>query len=225
MSARSAQGRHIAPAQSARRSHFSITVCIGSLFRGLEDSGIEPAEEPSPAPDQPLPMARGDRYDGVVQSKIVTREQLAAHLGPLREAGKRVVFTNGCFDLLHIGHTRYLQAAKSLGDLLVVGVNTDASVRSLEKAPDRPIVPETQRAEVLAALGCVDFVVLFAEPDPERLITALQPDILVKGGDWAPDKIVGRDAVEARGGVVRTIPLVPGLSTTALLERIRSTAK
>lgn len=160
-----------------------------------------------------------------MQQKIVARDQLLSQLAPLRKAGKRVVFTNGCFDLMHIGHTRYLQAAKSLGDLLVVGVNTDASVRSLEKAPDRPIVPEAQRAEVLAALGCVDFVVLFAEPDPGRLITAIQPDVLVKGGDWAPDKIVGRDIVEARGGVVQTIPLVPGMSTTALLQRIRSTAK
>jgi D-beta-D-heptose 7-phosphate kinase/D-beta-D-heptose 1-phosphate adenosyltransferase len=124
---------------------------------------------------------------------------------------------------MHIGHTRYLQAAKALGDLLVVGVNTDDSVRSLEKAPDRPIVQDAQRAEVLAALGCVDFVVLFAEPDPGRLIEALQPDVLVKGGDWALDKIIGRDIVEARGGMVRTIPLVPGLSTTALLQRIRST--
>jgi D-beta-D-heptose 7-phosphate kinase/D-beta-D-heptose 1-phosphate adenosyltransferase len=126
---------------------------------------------------------------------------------------------------MHVGHTRYLQAAKSLGDLLVVGINTDASVRGLEKGQDRPIVPESQRAEVLAALGCVDFVVLFAEPDPGRLIAAIQPDVLVKGGDWTQDKIVGRDIVEARGGVVHTIPLVPGMSTTTLLQRIRSTTK
>jgi D-beta-D-heptose 7-phosphate kinase/D-beta-D-heptose 1-phosphate adenosyltransferase len=160
-----------------------------------------------------------------MQQKIVGKDQLLSQLAPLREAGKRVVFTNGCFDLMHTGHTRYLHTAKSLGDLLVVGVNTDASVRSLEKAPDRPIVPEAQRAEVVAALGCVDFVVLFAEPDPGRLIAAIQPDVLVKGGDWTPDKIVGRDVVEARGGVVQTIPLVPGISTTALLQRIRSTTK
>ena len=155
--------------------------------------------------------------------KVLPLERLVPLLALEREKGKRIVFTNGCFDLLHIGHTRYLQAARSLGDLLVVGVNTDASVRSLEKAPDRPIVPEAQRVEVLAALSCVDFVVLFAEPDPECLIAALQPDVLVKGGDWAPDQIVGRDLVIARGGAVHTIPLVPGMSTTALLQRIRST--
>jgi rfaE bifunctional protein nucleotidyltransferase chain/domain len=158
-----------------------------------------------------------------MSAKVMTTEQLVPLLQQAQAQQKRIVFTNGCFDLMHIGHTRYLQAAKALGDLLVVGVNTDDSVRSLEKAPDRPIVQDTQRAEVLAALGCVDFVVLFAEPDPGRLIGALQPDILVKGGDWALDKIIGRDIVEARGGMVRTIPLVPGLSTTALLQRIRST--
>lgn len=158
-------------------------------------------------------------------TKVLPEDRLIAVIAGARARGKRIVFTNGCFDLMHIGHTRYLQAAKSLGDLLVVGVNSDASVRSLEKAPDRPIVPEAQRAEVLAALGCVDFVVLFAEPDPGRLITAIQPDVLVKGGDWPLDKIVGREVVEARGGVVQTIPLVPGMSTTALLQRIRSTTK
>ena len=133
------------------------------------------------------------------------------------------MFTNGCFDLMHIGHTRYLQAAKALGDMLVVGVNSDESVRSLNKAPDRPIVSDTQRAEVVASLGCIDFVVLFNEPDPTSLIAALQPDVLVKGGDWAVERIVGREIVEARGGVVRTIPLVPGVSTTSIIERIRST--
>lgn len=156
-------------------------------------------------------------------NKVLPEARLLSILGDKRTKGKRIVFTNGCFDLLHIGHTRYLQAAKSLGDVLVVGVNSDASVRSLEKAPDRPIVPEAQRAEVLAALGCVDFVVLFAEPNPGRLIAAIQPDVLVKGGDWAPDAIVGREVVEARGGVVHIIPLTPGISTTALLQRIRST--
>ncbi len=154
--------------------------------------------------------------------KIVTKEQLVEQLQPLRAGGSRIVFTNGCFDLMHIGHTRYLQTAKALGDLLVVGVNSDKSVRSLAKAPDRPIVPEAQRAEVVAALGCVDYVVVFSEPDPKALITAVQPDVLVKGGDWSLDRIIGRDVVEARGGLVRTIPLVPGFSTTALIHRIRS---
>jgi D-beta-D-heptose 7-phosphate kinase/D-beta-D-heptose 1-phosphate adenosyltransferase len=154
--------------------------------------------------------------------KIVTREQLVEQLQALQARGSRIVFTNGCFDLMHIGHTRYLQAAKALGDLLVIGVNSDESIRSLDKAPDRPIVPEAQRAEVLAALGCVDFVVVFSESDPKALITAVQPDVLVKGGDWSLDRIIGRDVVEARGGLVRTIPLVPGFSTTALIHRIRS---
>ncbi|MEQ1628623.1 MAG: D-glycero-beta-D-manno-heptose 1-phosphate adenylyltransferase [Nitrospira sp.] len=155
-------------------------------------------------------------------NKIVPKEQLVERLQSLRAGGSRIVFTNGCFDLMHVGHTRYLQAAKALGDLLVVGVNSDESVRSLDKAPDRPIVPEAQRAEVLAALGCVDFVVVFSESDPKALITAVQPDVLVKGGDWSLDRIIGRDVVEARGGLVRTIPLVPGFSTTALIHRIRS---
>lgn len=158
-------------------------------------------------------------------AKVLPRDQLLSVLSSERAKGKRIVFTNGCFDLMHIGHTRYLQAAKALGDVLVVGVNSDVSVRTLDKAPDRPIVPEAQRAEVLAALGCVDFVVTFDESDPLQLITTVQPDILVKGGDWAIDRIVGRELIEARGGVVKTIPLIPGLSTTGLLQRIRSTAK
>ncbi|NOU08973.1 MAG: D-glycero-beta-D-manno-heptose 1-phosphate adenylyltransferase [Nitrospira sp.] len=157
-------------------------------------------------------------------AKVLPRDQLLSVLSGERAKGKRIVFTNGCFDLMHIGHTRYLQAAKALGDVLVVGVNSDVSVRTLDKAPDRPIVPEAQRAEVLAALGCVDFVVIFDESDPRQLIAAVQPDVLVKGGDWMIDQIIGREIVEARGGVVKTIPLVPGLSTTALLQRIRSTA-
>ncbi len=158
-------------------------------------------------------------------TKVVSREHLLSKLAQKRAQGKRIVFTNGCFDLMHIGHTRYLQTARALGDVLVVGVNSDASVRTLDKASDRPIVPEAQRAEMLAALGCVDFVIMFDESDPLQLITDVQPDILVKGGDWAIDRIVGREIVEARGGVVKTIPLVPGLSTTGLLQRIRSTAK
>lgn len=162
---------------------------------------------------------------GFMITKVLPLDQLLSTLSAERAKGKRIVFTNGCFDVMHIGHTRYLQAAKELGDILVVGVNSDASVRGLDKAPDRPIVPEAQRAEVLAALDCVDHVVIFNESDPLRLITAVQPDVLVKGGDWTIDRIVGRDIVEARGGVVKTIPLVPGVSTTGLLQRIRSAAK
>lgn len=160
-----------------------------------------------------------------MMSKVLPRAHLLTTLSTERSQGKRIVFTNGCFDLMHVGHTRYLQAARALGDVLVVGVNSDASVRRLDKAPDRPIVPEAQRAEVLAALGCVDFVTVFDESDPLQLIMAVQPDVLVKGGDWAIDRIVGREIVQARGGTVQTIPLVPGMSTTGLLQRIRSTAK
>jgi rfaE bifunctional protein nucleotidyltransferase chain/domain len=157
-----------------------------------------------------------------MSDKVMTKERLVSILEQTRTKKQRLVFTNGCFDLMHIGHTRYLQAAKQLGDLLVVGINSDASVRSLNKALDRPIVPEAQRAEVLAALGCVDYVIIFTEPDPLNLITALQPDVLVKGGDWPVHRIVGREIVEARGGVVKTIPLVPDMSTTSLIQRIRS---
>jgi rfaE bifunctional protein nucleotidyltransferase chain/domain len=157
-------------------------------------------------------------------AKVVTAAQLVPLLEQARAQNKRIVFTNGCFDLMHVGHTRYLREAKALGHLLVVGVNSDASIRSLNKGSDRPIVPEAQRAEVLAALECVDYVVIFTESDPERLIATLQPDVLVKGGDWAIDKIVGREIVQSRGGAVKTIPLVPGMSTTALLQRIRSTS-
>lgn len=158
-----------------------------------------------------------------MQSKVITGDKLAPLLAEHRRHKQAIVFTNGCFDLMHIGHTRYLQAARNLGDVLVVGVNSDASVRTLNKGSDRPIVPEAQRAEILAALACVDYVVMFPEPDPGSLIATIQPDILVKGGDWPIDRIVGRDTVEARGGRVQTIPLVPGVSTTALVQRIRST--
>lgn len=156
-----------------------------------------------------------------MDEKVLSRSEVISALTAQRTQGRRVVFTNGCFDLMHIGHTRYLQAARELGDVLVVGINTDRSVQSLNKGCDRPIVPERQRAEVLAALACVDYVVLFDEPDPGRLITEIQPDVLVKGGDWTPDKIIGRETVEARGGIVTTIPLVPGVSTTTLVEKIR----
>lgn len=153
--------------------------------------------------------------------KVRTRAEVASALRERRAEGATVVFTNGCFDLLHIGHTRYLQAARQLGDLLVVGVNSDASVRALSKGHDRPLVPAAQRAEVLAGLACVDYVVVFDEPDPGALIADIQPDVLVKGGDWEPDRIVGREVVERRGGRVLTIPLVPGLSTTDLIRKIR----
>ena len=130
-----------------------------------------------------------------MHTKVTARETLASLLADRRREGQRIVFTNGCFDLMHIGHIRYLQAARNLGDVLVIGVNSDESVRALHKGADRPIVPDVQRAEVLAALACVDYVTIFPEPDPGSLIATLQPDILVKGGDWSLDRIVGRETV------------------------------
>jgi rfaE bifunctional protein nucleotidyltransferase chain/domain len=134
--------------------------------------------------------------------------------------GECLVFTNGVFDLLHRGHVEYLEEARALGDRLVIGVNSDASVRRL-KGPERPVVPEAERAEVLEALACVDRVAIFDDDTPERLIRELAPDVLVKGGDWALDAIVGREFVEARGHSVATIPFREGLSTTALIARAR----
>jgi len=136
-------------------------------------------------------------------------------------AGGCVVFTNGVFDLLHPGHVRYLTEARAQGDLLIVGINADASVRRLQKGPDRPINQEGERAEVVAALACVDAVVIFAEDTPHDIVSAIQPDVLVKGADWAADAIIGRDVVEARGGRVERIALAPGYSTTTILERLR----
>jgi D-beta-D-heptose 7-phosphate kinase/D-beta-D-heptose 1-phosphate adenosyltransferase len=153
--------------------------------------------------------------------KILTTSALSAALSARRARNERIVFTNGCFDLLHVGHTRYLQEARRLGDCLIVGLNSDASVRAI-KPTGRPIVPQAQRAEVLAALACVDHVVIFDEPDPRSLIATVQPDVLVKGGDWPIEQIVGREIVQARGGNVVTIPVVPDVSTTTLLQRIQS---
>lgn len=138
-----------------------------------------------------------------------------------RVKGDRIVFTNGCFDILHRGHVEYLEEAAMLGDRLVVGVNSDASVRRLGKGTDRPLNDEQSRAKVLAALRCVDAVVIFDEDTPLELITAIQPDVLAKGGDWKPEQIVGADVVKARGGSVHSLKLVDGFSTTALVEKIR----
>ena len=154
--------------------------------------------------------------------KIVPAAEAAALAQRAREKGHKVVFTNGCFDLLHAGHVRCLQEARQMGDLLVVGLNSDASVRGLGKGTDRPLVPQDQRAEVLSALAAVDLVVIFEEPTPAGLIQQIKPDVLVKGGDWPPEKIVGADFVQGRGGKVVNIPLVQGLSTTELIRRIRS---
>jgi D-beta-D-heptose 7-phosphate kinase/D-beta-D-heptose 1-phosphate adenosyltransferase len=138
----------------------------------------------------------------------------------LRAERKKIVFTNGVFDLLHPGHLRYLRKARSLGDVLIVGVNSDRSVRA-NKGADRPITPEHERVEILASLECVDAVVVFDEDTPHAIISAIQPDVLVKGADWGPAAIVGRDIVESRGGLVVRVPVEPNHSTTAIVERIR----
>jgi len=153
--------------------------------------------------------------------KVVSRPEIAAIAAQARRDGRRIAFTNGCFDLLHVGHIRYLAAARDAADLLIVGVNDDASVRRL-KGPARPLVPDAARAEVVAALAAVDYVTLFSEDTPYELIRTVQPDVLVKGSDWAPDQVVGRDVVEARGGRVLLIPVVADFSTTTLVERLRS---
>jgi D-glycero-beta-D-manno-heptose 1-phosphate adenylyltransferase len=156
------------------------------------------------------------------EHKVGDWETAARWVQELHRAGHKVVFTNGCFDLLHVGHVRYLEEARALGDALIVGVNTDASVKRLGKGGDRPFTPEADRARVLAALACVDRVVLFGEDTPLALITRLSPDILVKGGDYQLDEIVGREEVIARGGRVVALPFVPGYSSTGLIDRIRS---
>ena len=151
----------------------------------------------------------------------MTIDEAAAFAEELRRTGKKVVFTNGVFDLLHPGHVRYLQHARSLGDALIVGVNSDRSVRSI-KGPSRPITPEAERAEVLAALACVDAVAVFDDDTPAGIISRIQPDVLVKGADWAADAIVGRDTVEARGGKVVRVDIEQGWSTTNIIEKIRA---
>lgn len=149
----------------------------------------------------------------------VSREELAGLGQRLRASGKRVVFTNGCFDLLHVGHARYLEAARALGDVLVVGLNSDASVRGL-KGPGRPVVPEAERAELLGALRCVDYVTLFDEPTPVEVIALLRPDVHTKGGDYRADDLPEAATVRACGGEVAILPFSEGRSTTGLIERI-----
>jgi len=152
---------------------------------------------------------------------LLTPAGAAAFAEAARTAGRRVVFTNGVFDLLHPGHVRYLAQARMLGDLLLVGLNSDRSVRAI-KGPSRPLTPERERAEVLLALSSVDAVAIFDEETPRALMALVQPDVLVKGADWAADAIVGRDIVEARGGRVVRVPLTEGLSTTTLIARARA---
>jgi D-beta-D-heptose 7-phosphate kinase/D-beta-D-heptose 1-phosphate adenosyltransferase len=151
---------------------------------------------------------------------VMTRAAAAAWAEARRRAGDRVVFTNGVFDLLHPGHVRYLQAARAEGDALIVAVNSDRSVRG-NKGPSRPVIPEAERAEIVASLACVDAAVIFDEATPADIIRAVQPDVLVKGADWAADAIVGRDTVEARGGKVVRMPVEQGWSSSMILERMQ----
>ena len=152
-------------------------------------------------------------------ARILSLDQLRMERERLRQARRRVVFTNGCFDLIHPGHVKYLQEARRFGDALIVALNSDRSVREL-KGEKRPILDQSERAEVMAALSCVDYVTIFDEPTPREIIAALLPDVLVKGGDWDVDQIIGREEVEAAGGEVLSLPFVEGSSTTDVIERI-----
>lgn len=152
---------------------------------------------------------------------VLSRPAAIAFVDQLRRDGRKIVFTNGLFDLLHPGHVRYLQEARRLGDALIVAINSDRSARALTKGDDRPINRAAERAEIVSALACVDATVIFDEETPHDIVAALQPDVLVKGADWAPGTIVGADIVEARGGKVVRIDLVVGYSTTKLIEKIR----
>ena len=155
---------------------------------------------------------------------ILSLADLHDELSRLRQDGKRAVFTNGCFDLLHPGHVSYLTQARSLGDALIVALNSDRAVREL-KGPGRPILKEQERAQVIGALGCVDYVIIFDDVSPLATISALRPDILVKGGDWNLDEIIGREEVEEAGGQVLSLPFVEGLSTSDIIDRIRRAGK
>ncbi len=153
----------------------------------------------------------------VATQKILSLERAYEVIDDLKRQGKRVVFTNGCFDILHPGHTRYLAEARKLGEILMVAINSDRSVREI-KGTGRPIQPEQERAEILAALECVDYVTFFDDLTPQAVIARMLPQVLVKGGDWGPDEIVGREEVEAAGGRVVSVPVAPGFSTTANIQ-------
>jgi rfaE bifunctional protein nucleotidyltransferase chain/domain len=163
----------------------------------------------------------GRRPEAQGPGAVLTESDAVAFVEAQQASGRRVVFTNGVFDLLHPGHVRYLQAARREGDALVVAINSDRSVRDY-KGPNRPITAELERGELLAALSCVDAVVVFDEDTPDRIVKALQPDVLVKGADWAADAIVGRDTVEARGGRVVRIPVEQGWATSAIIKKIKT---
>lgn len=156
-----------------------------------------------------------------VSGKLKSLEEIRAIAVSARTNGKKVAFTNGCFDLLHPGHVHVLRAARACADLLIVGINSDQSVKHI-KGPTRPVLPESDRCELLGAMEMVDFVVLFNEPDPQNLISAIRPDVLVKGGDWNSEKIIGADMVEEAGGRVVVVPYIKGFSTTEIIERIKN---
>ena len=156
-----------------------------------------------------------------VPGKLKSLEEIKAIVVDARTNGKKVAFTNGCFDLLHRGHVHVLRAARACADLLIVGINSDQSVKQI-KGPTRPVLPESDRCELLGAMEMVDFVVLFNEPDPHNLISAIRPDVLVKGGDWHTEKIIGSDMVEEAGGRVVVVPYIKGFSTTEIIERIKN---
>ena len=160
-------------------------------------------------------------FHNLLSSKIISQQEISRFVNAKRFTGKRIVFTNGCFDILHAGHVDYLTQARDLGDILVLGLNTDESVKRLNKGPERPINNQDARAKVLAGLGCVDAIVLFNEDTPYELINLVQPDVLVKGDDYKPEAIVGYDIVTARGGKVVTIPFLQGFSTTNIVNKLK----
>jgi len=193
------------PAEAARLANLGAGIAVGKVGTAV----VTPAE---------LEAAQEGRREGAGE-KVLSPADLLRRLHRERAQGRKVVFTNGCFDLIHVGHIQYLQQARRLGDLLVIGLNDDDSVRRL-KGPGRPLIGGRQRAELLGALACVDFVVFFGEDTPLKLIEAVRPDILVKGGDYGPDQVVGKDAVESHGGRVEVLPYVEGFSTTQIVETI-----
>ena len=156
-----------------------------------------------------------------MSSKLKSLDEAAVFAAEARKNGKTVVFTNGCFDILHRGHVHVLRQAKAAGDILIVGINSDRSVNAI-KGETRPILPETDRVELIAAMEMVDYVIVFDEPDPYKLIAAIKPNVLAKGGDWSTEKIIGADLVERAGGRVAVIPYLKGFSTSEIIERIRS---
>jgi D-beta-D-heptose 7-phosphate kinase/D-beta-D-heptose 1-phosphate adenosyltransferase len=190
---------------AARLANVAAGLVVGKLGTAV----VTPEELDAALQEDRIPFER----------KIASRDTLAMLLQGHRQRGERIVFTNGCFDLLHVGHIHYLQQARTLGDRLVVGLNDDASVRQL-KGATRPLMPQDERARILAALSCVDYVTIFSEPTPLQLITCLRPDVLVKGGDYTPDTVVGREEVEAYGGTVHIAPYVSGISTSTIVDSI-----